>query len=220
MPNRLSNPRLRLLLFAISLAAASATLSLALLTLLDWTLEAPSVLRFDLTVQQAIHAHASEPLTAVMLALTWIGAIKIFALSLLCILGFLIASQRKRTAGFLSLSMLGAFLLNETLKLHFHRARPKVPWSIGDEHTFSFPSGHSLFSVVLYGSLAYLALGHARTTRRRYAIVLPAMLLPLGIGISRIYLGMHYPTDVLAGYTVGLLWLAAVIPIDRVARTS
>ena len=111
-------------------------------------------------------------------------------------------------------------MLNESLKLHFHRARPRVPWSIGDEHTFSFPSGHSLFAVVLYGTLAYLALGRGRSIAWRLGCVALATLMPLSIGVSRIYLGMHYPTDVLAGWLAGVLWLSAVGVIDRAWRVQ
>ena len=116
----------------------------------------------------------------------------------------------------LAFAVVGAFLLNESLKLHFHRARPQVPWAIGDEHTYSFPSGHALFAAALYGTLCYVALARRGTTRLRQVLVLvPACVLVAGIGLSRIYLGMHWPTDVLAGWFTGSLWLVTVMAIDR-----
>ena len=152
-----------------------------------------------------------------MLAFTWIGSIKIFATALAIALMYQIFRNGRHDAALLFLAITGAFLLNESLKLHFHRMRPQIPWSIGDEHTFSFPSGHSLFSVVFYGTLAWCSF-HRRhnnlSTRRRFGVLTPAILMPFCIGLSRIYLGMHYPTDVLAGWLTGALWLTGVIGID------
>ncbi len=167
---------------ACLISLSDIALVVLLLTLLDHRLDRPAVLRFDLTRQARIHAFATPPLTAIMLALTWIGAIKIFAVALAAILLFLVLRGRRHAATLLGGAVAGAFVLNEALKQHFHRIRPQVPWSVGDEHTFSFPSGHSLFSVVLYGTLAYIALHSETTARRRLAILAPAMLMPLGIG--------------------------------------
>ena len=208
-------PARRFVLLSLLYVVVAAVLALGLLTALHARLDDPAVRHFDRAVQLGVHGWTRPWLTGVMLALTWIGSIKIFASSLGIVLAFLLAQRHRHAAALLGLSMLGALALNETLKLHFHRARPMVPWSIGDEHTFSFPSGHSLFSCVLYGTLAYLALHRPVSTKRRVAVLAPALLLPLGIGLSRIYLGMHYPTDVLAGYTVGVVWLAAVVAVDR-----
>lgn len=206
--------RSRFAILALLLTILGALACLGALTMLDHKLDTPSLRHFDLSLQTRIHEWASPSLTRCMLALTWIGSIKIFATSLAVVLLFLLQRKRHHAVVLLALTMLGAFALNETLKLHFHRPRPHVLWSIGDEHTFSFPSGHSLFSLVLYGTLSYLALHHAATLTRRLSILAPAILLILGIGLSRIYLGMHFPSDVLAGYVTGALWLGTIIAID------
>lgn len=212
--------RLRLILMAVLLAGLSAGASLLLLTWMNDRLTRPAVVAFDLGVQGWVHGLNSPHLTRVMLALTWIGSIRIFASSLAVVLLFLFLSGHRHATAVLAGAMGGAMVLNETLKLHFHRPRPVVPWSIGDEHTFSFPSGHSLFSCVLYGTLAYLALNRRTSMRRRMSVLVPAVLLPGAIGLSRIYLGMHFPTDVLAGYGTGLLWLGGVILIDQAASRA
>ncbi len=165
----------------------------------------------DVRLQLLLHALASPWLDRVMLALTWIGSIKIFATALTIVLLGLLVKGHRHAAALLAYAMTGALLLNETLKQLFHRPRPNLPWSIGDEHTFSYPSGHSLFSVVLYGTLCVLALRHGTPWWR---VVPVAVLLPLAIGTSRIYLGEHYPTDVLAGWLCGALWTATVAIID------
>ena len=212
--------RTRFFIAALLLTLLSALLCLGALTLLDHRLDSRAMQHFDSSIQAGVHHWTSPWLTRLMLTLTWIGSIKIFATSLTAVLIFLLLRRRHHAALLLGLTMVGAFTLNETLKLHFHRARPRVPWAIGDEHTFSFPSGHSLFSFVLYGTLSYLALRHATTLGRRISIMLPAMLLIVGIGISRIYLGMHFPSDVIAGYLTGAIWLYTVMALDTLWRTA
>lgn len=207
----------RIRFFATSLAILSLSVAstLLLLTLLHRQLSGTAVQHFDLLAQTRVHMMTNPLLTGFMLALTWLGAIKIFGPALACAVVWLALRGRGNEAALLGGGIAGAFILNETLKLHFHRPRPQVPWSIGDEHTFSFPSGHSLFAVVLYGTLAYLALRRSGRKRHRVWIVLPATLMPLSIGLSRIYLGMHYPTDVLAGWLAGAMWLGAIVAIDQ-----
>jgi membrane-associated phospholipid phosphatase len=201
--------------FAALWVVLGATLALGLLTLLHAHLGDPSVARFDHGIQFAVHGWATPGLTRLMRALTWVGSIKIFGSVLAVVVAVLLGQRRRHAAALLGFGMVGALALNETLKVHFHRARPMVPWSIGDEHTFSFPSGHSLFSVVLYGTVAYLVARRTACLPLRVAVVALAAGMPLAIGLSRIYLGMHYPTDVLAGYTVGVVWLGVVAGADR-----
>ena len=189
---------------------AGALLCLLLLTALH-TLLVP-LHPLDVAIQAHLHALHGMWLDRVMLALTMIGSIRIFSLALAAVLVGMLARGHRHAPAVLAFAITGALVLNESLKVLFHRPRPILPWSIGDEHTFSFPSGHSLFSVVLYGTLCILALRHGE----RWGKVVPvAILLPLAIGTSRIYLGEHYPTDVLAGWLCGAIWTATVAVIDR-----
>lgn len=207
--------RVRSWFTTVLIAALSSGLALLLLTMLNHALSLPAVQHFDTLVQARIHAAASPRLTGIMLALTWLGAIKIFAVALAIVLIFLWLRGRRTDVVLLGGAIAGAFLLNETLKQHFRRPRPQVLWSIGDEHTFSFPSGHSLFAVVLYGTLAYIALHRVGPKARRPGLIALALLMPLGIGTSRVYLGMHFPTDVIAGWLAGAVWLAGIVLIHR-----
>ena len=195
------------------MAALSVLGSLAcLLTLTALFALLGPLLPVDVYLQLHLHAFASPWLDRIMLALTWIGSIKIFASALAVVVVGLLAKGHRHAAALLTYAITGALLLNEGLKQLFHRARPVLPWSILDEHTYSYPSGHSLFSVTLYGTLCWLALRHGTSAWR---VVPLALALPLAIGTSRIYLGEHYPTDVLAGWLSGTLWTATVIVIDR-----
>ncbi len=222
------SPSRRLFLQSLTVALVAALAAFLALTLLHAAL--PRLTPFDLSVQSAVHAWTTPALTYLMRALTFIGSIEVFIPTLiLAVILLLLLGQkeqgirlvRKRQVSTLfAIGVGGALLLNETFKAHFHRARPRVPWSIGDEHTFSFPSGHSLFSFVLYGLIAYSVLTRRDPLPRRLMFTLGCAALVIGIGLSRIYLGMHWPTDVLAGYLTAAVWLSATITIDRLWRAS
>jgi len=216
-------PSRRLTLQSFTVALLAALAAFAALNLLHADL--PHLEPFDLALQSALHAQTTPALTYLMRALTFIGSIEVFIPTLIAavVILLLIGEReqgirliRKRHVSMLfAIGVGGALILNEAFKSHFRRARPHVPWSIGDEHTFSFPSGHSLFSFVLYGLIAYTVLTRRDPLLRRLIVTLCCAALVLGIGLSRIYLGMHWPTDVLAGYLTAAIWLWATILIDR-----
>lgn len=116
-----------------------------------------------------------------------------------------------------SLAMLGNAMLNPTLKHIFERARPLHPTHWLTEDGFSFPSGHSSGSVVTLGMLAYVAV---RVLPRRFHVPawVIAAALAFSVGCSRIFLRVHFPTDVLAGFTSGAAWLAVSITSIELAR--
>jgi undecaprenyl-diphosphatase len=221
-------PSRRLILRSVAVAILAGLAAFAAIALLHAAL--PRLAPFDAAIQAAIHARTNPGLTAVMRALTFIGSIQVFIPTLIAavILLLLVGEReqgirlvRKRHVSTLfAIGVGGALVLNGTFKAHFHRARPRVPWAIGDEHTFSFPSGHSLFSFVLYGLIAYSVLTRRDPLLRRLAVTLGCAAMVLGIGLSRIYLGMHWPTDVLAGYLTGAIWLSATLAIDRLWRAE
>ena len=131
--------------------------------------------------------------------------------------------RRRRLAevALLTVVLAGGELLNVILKLAFHRPRPEVAFLHLD--TYSFPSGHAMLSTAAYGTLAYLAWSRWRTTPARVAVVLGAVVLVGLISFSRLYLGVHYLSDVLGGAAGGVFWLAVSIALytlygERFAR--
>jgi len=102
-------------------------------------------------------------------------------------------------------------MLNRLLKGLFVRPRPYFEHPLLIETSYSFPSGHAMESFVLYGMLAYFAVLALETWRARTAVVFGTALLVLLIGLSRMYLGVHYFSDVVAGYAAGGVWLSALI---------
>jgi undecaprenyl-diphosphatase len=110
----------------------------------------------------------------------------------------------------LLVGVLGGQVVNNILKLVFNRARPEVMEWAAEVRTLSFPSGHAMSAIMAYGTVAYLVGRLEPTPRLRRATWAMAAAIILGIGFSRIYLGVHYPSDVLGGFIAGLAWLAFV----------
>jgi undecaprenyl-diphosphatase len=117
-------------------------------------------------------------------------------------------------AAFLPVVLGGCELLNLILKLSFHRPRPEFAFVHLD--TYSFPSGHAMISTAAYGALAYLAWSRLRTRRAHLLLVVATALFVGSIGFSRLYLGVHYLSDVLAGLAGGAFWLAVSIALQTV----
>jgi len=211
-------------LFALSLLAGLLVSGFLLLALeeLHEEIAKPFFIHMDLQIQQAVHGHTSVARTRWMKGLTWIGSPQLLFPGVPLIAALFWWRRLRREAMVFFISMAGGAMLNTALKLHFRRVRPDVPWALVHEHSFSFPSGHSVCAVVMYGTLVYLGMRYLRLGWERVAIIVAAVAVVSGIGLSRIYLGVHYPSDVAAGYLVGCIWLMTVIGADwnlqRMAR--
>ena len=109
-------------------------------------------------------------------------------------------------------------VLNEAFKVIFHRERPDI-LRLVEAGGFSFPSGHSMISMSFYGFIAYLFYANMKS-RWKYLIISMFSVIILLIGISRIYLGVHYASDVLAGFSAGLTWLAIFVMLINKINSS
>lgn len=159
---------------------------------------------FDSRVRLAVHAHSTTGLTGTLRFLTDFGEPPVLVALSAAVAAALVYLRRKRAALVFVLTMLGGFVLDSTLKLAFHRARPPASFfGTPTPDSYSFPSGHALFSVCFFGMLALLVSVRMRSRPGRVTIWLCAALLAGSIGFSRIYLGVHYPVDVMAGFAVG-----------------
>jgi undecaprenyl-diphosphatase len=176
------------------------------------------ILRWDALLQEDVHNDASPRLTRDAFALSRIGSPTLLA-PIIPVFAALLWWRGLRNASIVwLLATGGAAVLVLLLKLHFRRVRPDLPWAFAHEPTYSFPSGHSVLAVAVYGTLIHLGMRHLPRLWQRLAVVLVAGGLILGIGVSRIYLGVHYPSDVAAGYYVGAVWLGAVFGADWYVR--
>lgn len=184
---------------------------LAALVALHHEIIEPQTRGVDTAIMSAIHSHASPAMNHIMFTFTDIGSAgPVFAILAAC-LAWLLATHHRRDAIGLILTVVGALALNLILKQVFQRQRPAVPWALAHEKSFSFPSGHAMMGIVIFGMLAYLIYRHLHSRVARILDILAAAMLVIGIGLSRIYLGVHYPTDILGGWIAGALWLGSAI---------
>ena len=168
----------------------------------------------EVAIQYKLHAISNPWFYATMRALTEIGSIEIFVTALAIVLAGLVWRDHLRAAGILAYAIAGALVLNYNLKNLFHRARPELSLVPARRNPPSpSPAGHAFFSTVLYGTLCWLAL---RRGIPAWRVVPVAVVLPLAIGLSRVYLGEHYPTDVIAGWLCGAIWTLTVIRVARI----
>lgn len=168
---------------------------------------------FDEAILLWINQFASPTLDRVMLAITRLGNPGT-VIPLAC-MGFswLWWRRQQPIAIAFAITCVGGAVLSSGLKLLFGKTRPALWPQLITETTYSFPSGHALGSMVLYGFSAYLLA--QRFPQRNQLIYGLAVLLIGGIGVSRLYLGVHWPTDVLAGYGIGFLWISGCIALLR-----
>lgn len=165
---------------------------------------------FDEATRAAVHQLASPVLTAIMRGLSFAGST--IALSIGTIIVVVLFAKRKwgREAKLFALTMIGAGLLNITLKLAFKRERPVPFFDLSPPETYSFPSGHSLTSAVFFGALAAMLSARIKSKRARLIMWIVATTMFVSIGFSRIYLGVHHTTDVIAGFAAALIWILVV----------
>ena len=130
-----------------------------------------------------------------------------------CGVAFLLALRRRMDAAWIAIALIGATLLSTGLKQWLHRPRPELVPHLARVTSLSFPSGHAMVSSAVYLTLAIM-LGEAQPALRRYLVLLAVTLVVL-IGCTRIYLGVHWPSDVLAGWAFGSAWALAVYAIKH-----
>jgi len=137
---------------------------------------------------------------------TALGGMGVLTFLTATVAGFLVLRGKSRVALFLLAAVGGGMLLSSMLKYGFNRPRPDLVSHGTFVYTASFPSGHSMMSAITYLTLgALLARVYPRRTEKAF-FILVAVFLTVLVGISRIYLGVHWPTDVLAGWTMGANW--------------
>ena len=199
---------------AVFTSLTVAVLSLFLFAWIAGSLSHDWTVGFDQGVRDQVHSFASPGLTRLMIAVSFMGGKGLTLVEVLAVIVFLLI-RWYRGALWLVVTILGAVVLDLSLKYAFHRARP-TPFFVALPHSYSFPSGHSLFSFCFYGVLAGLLAARIRSRPSRILIWTVAALLVAAIGLSRIYLGVHYPSDVIAGYLAASLWVSTLVTLDRV----
>lgn len=204
----LSGIRVALLPLLITLAA-----SVMFLILFAWISEEVfegELQRFDLAVRMKVHLFFNPSVTKFMLDMTFLGSMGFLVTLFAILLAVWLAQGMARPASWLAIAAGGSVILDLTLKLSFHRLRP-VPFVGKVPLTYSFPSGHALSSFCFYGVLAGLVAERIGNRIVRIVVWVMAAALIGAIGLSRIYLGVHYPTDVIAGYIAAAAWVSSLM---------
>lgn len=164
---------------------------------------------FDTSVLLSIERLHTPWLDPIMLFLTGLGDPTILVSVCVGVSLFLVWRKQRSEAMTIASAAIGALGLNLLLKNLFARARPQLWERVVDVRYYSFPSGHAMLSMVIYGLVGYLLASRFRTWRRTIATVTTVFILL--IGFSRLYFGVHWLTDVIAGYAAGMVWLVTCV---------
>lgn len=167
--------------------------------------------RFDLAVSQALHDGCPPALVRFLRVLAVLG--EGWLLAVFAVVGgaaLLLARRRIWAAGWAA-AFAGGGIISTVLKLSYARARPSFAHPLATANGFSFPSGHAMGAVLFAGMLAYLGSQTTTTSARQAVLVMAAVVWVLVMGLSRIVLGVHYPSDVLGGYAVAASWLSLCV---------
>jgi undecaprenyl-diphosphatase len=165
---------------------------------------------FDEVTREAVHQLASPLLTTMMRGVSFIGSTLALTIGPIVVVVQFAMRKWGREARLFAITMIGAGLLNITLKLAFKRPRPVPFFNLTAPETYSFPSGHSLTSACFFGALAAILTARVKSRRLRVIVWVVCTLTFVVIGFSRIYLGVHHTTDVIAGFAAALIWILVV----------
>jgi undecaprenyl-diphosphatase len=196
-------------LFGIPLGLVSAG---AFLLLFVWLCDSglqPGTSRFDFHIRSWVHGFASPGLTSIFLFVTQLGSWFVL-LSIGVLLAILFLNSRFSEARMLTITMYGAIVLSAVLKLVFHRGRPEPYFGLAVPSMHSFPSAHALVSFCFFSLIAGIISKRTQSRSLRWCAWGLAIFSIALIGLSRIYLGVQYPSSVLAGYAAGIVWMESV----------
>lgn len=169
--------------------------------------ESPALTKIDADVHDWAVSHRSAGDTLFFVVMSTIGGPLGLAVIVAVVAGVLAIRRRWRWVIYLAVTTAGGGLLNMELKRYFARARPAVAEMLRRAHGYSFPSGHAMGSAVAFAALAYLAYRAAKSWSAAAAALALAATLIASVALSRVYLGVHWISDVAAGITAGLVWV-------------
>lgn len=166
---------------------------------------------FDNAIYNIVSKFISEPFTVFAKIVTTLGSA--YILVLLCI-SLTIVLWKKIYGKYIFLNLGIIFLINQSLKFLIQRQRP-MGYNLIIENGFSFPSGHSMISMAIYGYIIYLTYKNIKNSYLKWSLIGILSLIILLIGISRIYLGVHYASDVLAGFLLSIAYLIFITSVEK-----
>lgn len=165
------------------------------------------IVSLDGAVAVWLHSHATGFATDVLRAVTQLGGATFLLTVTIVAALVLLLKRRIAHAALMGAALVGGEGLNMALKAAFERPRPSFSEPLATAAGYSFPSGHAMVALTVYGALAFVTATSVKSRRAQALIPVAAAVLVLAIGFSRLYLGVHYVSDVLAAYGAGLAWL-------------
>ena len=200
----------------LGLAAAIATI-VFFGWLADEVLEGETT-HFDEVTRAAVHQLASPAMTTAMRGISFLGSMLFLTIATAAVIIWFATRRWGREARLFAITMIGASTLNISLKLAFKRARPEPFFDLLPPESYSFPSGHALTSACFYGAFAALITARIKSRRTRVLIWIVCTITFVLIGLSRIYLGVHHTTDVIAGFAAAFIWIFVVRLVELTLR--
>ena len=202
------------LAFIITIVVGLLLAGLALNGFLEITeyLRNEEIADFDDKVSLFIYQYRSDLMTKAVIVITEMGAPEAYSILVVgVVIWFLVDKKSIRWVIQSVVILVSTILLNIFIKSYFTRPRPDLDMRLVEAHSYSYPSGHAMVALAFYGFLIYLAYKKVEHTWIKVLALIFLPMLILAIGASRVYLGVHYPSDVLAGFAVGLFWLLFII---------
>ncbi|HTN90153.1 MAG TPA: phosphatase PAP2 family protein [Sorangium sp.] len=206
------------LVIHLALGLALSMAALVFVALAEAVNGGAAIVQVDLALARALHASSSSAGVAALRAFTFLGSGAALTVVAIVVAALLLRRRHRVLAIGWLIALAGGGLLNWALKALFERQRPTFADPLAVAAGWSFPSGHSMGTFITFGMLSYLGLLFVRTPRARLLLVAFALSWTVAMGFSRMYLGVHYLSDVLAGFAAGSVWLAACISGIEVAR--
>jgi undecaprenyl-diphosphatase len=181
-----------------------AAISLVLFIIVAKTALVDDLVFYDKVAQDIVNSVRCDALTVIMKLFSFACSVEV--LLFICVLTFILGKDKKK-ASLISINLIINYLLNTLAKYIVQRPRPDEVLRLIEEHGYSFPSGHSMVSMAFYGYIVYLIYKHVDNKPKKYIACFSLLFLIAMIGISRIYLGVHYASDVLAGFLLSVAYL-------------
>jgi undecaprenyl-diphosphatase len=173
------------------------------------------LLAYDKAMVSFFNSMASSYPTYPAFFITNLASVPFITMLILILIFGLFLKKRYNDIFLILFSVFGGNILNFTAKFLFERARPLVKSPVDHEIGYSFPSNHSMLSVLFYGILIYLIFRYFKNKWVKTALIILLVLIILAVGTSRIYLGVHYPSDVMGGYSLGIARICICIMIYK-----
>ncbi|MDB4899857.1 MAG: phosphoesterase PA-phosphatase related protein [Gemmatimonadetes bacterium] len=203
----------------LTIGLAVAALALWLFSaLLDAVLDNDALVRWDMAADAAIHARMTPSDLRLVDFATQLGSPVAMTLLGIVVAVLLWRTGRRTLLIGWSAAFVGGAIIGQILKMVVHRTRPVYGAAYLHGQSFSFPSGHAMGSIIGYGMLVYLLRQLWHAGGRRRAVELLAVLFVVAVGLSRVLLGVHYPSDVVGGWAAGAAWMAVCIAGIGISR--